>query len=115
MKMLDTDGRLSPLNAWCVSVLLIAAQKVLATSNQELAADLQKNEAIASLRKPDGTLDMDRYRQLLAGQACHQRLRRRFDKIHAAVTRPSRVVSGNCGGSTVIASVFERQKRSGSI
>jgi len=33
-----------------------------------LARELQQNPTIASLRKPDGTLDMERYRQLAASQ-----------------------------------------------
>ena len=50
-------------------VLAVAAQKDhLYTSDQKLARDLQQNEFIASLRRPDGTLDMDRYRQLAASQ-----------------------------------------------
>ncbi len=40
----------------------------LVTSDARLARDLQQNPAIASLRRPDGTLDMERYRQLVAGQ-----------------------------------------------
>jgi peptidyl-prolyl cis-trans isomerase D len=38
------------------------------TSDTRLARELQQNPTIASLRKPDGTLDMDRYRQLAASQ-----------------------------------------------
>ncbi|TAH12018.1 MAG: peptidyl-prolyl cis-trans isomerase [Curvibacter sp.] len=38
------------------------------TSDARLARELQQNPTIASLRKPDGTLDMDRYRQLAASQ-----------------------------------------------
>lgn len=71
MKLLDTDeARFATLERLVRErVLLTAAQKMhLTTSNQKLAADLQKNEVIAGLRKPDGSLDMDRYRQLLAGQ-----------------------------------------------
>jgi peptidyl-prolyl cis-trans isomerase D len=71
MKMLDTDeARFGTLERLVRErVLLTAAQKMnLSTSNQKLAADLQKNEVIAGLRKADGSLDMDRYRQLLAGQ-----------------------------------------------
>lgn len=71
MKMLDSDdARFATLERLVRErVLLTAAQKMnLTTSNQKLAADLQKNEAIAGLRKPDGSLDMDRYRQLLAAQ-----------------------------------------------
>lgn len=50
-------------------VLAEAADKsMLVTSDIRLARDLQKNPAIASLRRPDGTLDMERYRQLAASQ-----------------------------------------------
>lgn len=38
------------------------------STNTRLARELQQNPAIASLRKPDGTLDMERYRQLVAAQ-----------------------------------------------
>ncbi|CAM8663148.1 periplasmic folding chaperone [Comamonadaceae bacterium] len=40
----------------------------MTTSNARLARELQQNPTIASLRKPDGTLDMERYRQLAASQ-----------------------------------------------
>ena len=50
-------------------VLAAAATKLkLVTPDARLARDLQQNPTIASLRKPDGALDMDRYRQLLATQ-----------------------------------------------
>jgi peptidyl-prolyl cis-trans isomerase D len=50
-------------------LLASAARELhLTASNQRLAAELQRNEVIQSLRKPDGSLDMDRYRQLLAAQ-----------------------------------------------
>jgi peptidyl-prolyl cis-trans isomerase D len=50
-------------------VLAEAADKLhLATSDTRLARDLQQNPTIAALRRPDGTLDMDRYRALVAGQ-----------------------------------------------
>jgi peptidyl-prolyl cis-trans isomerase D len=50
-------------------VLANAAQKFnLYTSDQRLAQELQQNEVIASLRRADGTLDMDAYRQLVARQ-----------------------------------------------
>lgn len=71
LKLFDTDqARFATLERLIRDrVLATAAQKFkLATSDQKLARDLQSNEAIAALRKPDGTLDMDRYRQLLAAQ-----------------------------------------------
>ena len=50
-------------------VLGEAADKaMLVTSDVRLARDLQQNPAIASLRRPDGALDMERYRQLVASQ-----------------------------------------------
>ena len=50
-------------------VLADAAQSQhLITTDARLARELQQNPTIASLRKPDGTLDMERYRQLAASQ-----------------------------------------------
>ena len=50
-------------------VLAAAAQKFhLIASDQQLAQALEQNPTIAALRKPDGTLDMSRYKQLLAAQ-----------------------------------------------
>lgn len=50
-------------------VLTAAASRFkLATSDQRLARDLQENPEIAALRRPDGTLDIERYRQLLGSQ-----------------------------------------------
>lgn len=50
-------------------VLLQAVNKFkLSTSDARLARNLQEDPTIASLRLPDGKLDMDRYRQLAASQ-----------------------------------------------
>jgi peptidyl-prolyl cis-trans isomerase D len=50
-------------------VLVEASQGAhLITTDARLARELQQNPTIASLRKPDGTLDMERYRQLAASQ-----------------------------------------------
>ena len=50
-------------------VIEAAANKLnLTASDQRLARDLQENPSIASLRKPDGTLDVERYRQLVGAQ-----------------------------------------------
>ena len=50
-------------------VIAVAADKLrLATSDQRLARELQQSPEIASLRRPDGSLDMERYRQLLGSQ-----------------------------------------------
>jgi peptidyl-prolyl cis-trans isomerase D len=50
-------------------LLQVAASKLrLGASDARLAAELQQNPTIAALRRADGTLDMARYRQLLATQ-----------------------------------------------
>ncbi|MEP6972468.1 MAG: SurA N-terminal domain-containing protein, partial [Betaproteobacteria bacterium] len=50
-------------------VLAEAATKLhLTTSDARLARELQQNPNIASLRGPDGKIDMERYRQLAASQ-----------------------------------------------
>jgi peptidyl-prolyl cis-trans isomerase D len=45
-----------------------ASDAHFASTDVRLARELQQNPTIASLRKPDGTLDMERYRQLAAAQ-----------------------------------------------
>lgn len=45
-----------------------AADAHFASTDARLARELQQNPTIASLRKPDGTMDMERYRQLAAAQ-----------------------------------------------
>ncbi len=50
-------------------VIAAAAEKYgFSTSDQRLARELQQSPEIASLRRPDGSLDMERYRQLLGAQ-----------------------------------------------
>jgi peptidyl-prolyl cis-trans isomerase D len=49
-------------------VAVAAAKEKLGASDQRLARELQQNQMIASLRGPDGKLDMARYRQLAAQQ-----------------------------------------------
>ena len=71
LKVFDTDvARYATLERMVRErVYSEAAQSArLLTSDRKLARDLQRNETIASLRQPDGSLDMDRYRQLLAAQ-----------------------------------------------
>lgn len=45
-----------------------AVKQHLSTSDQRLARDLQENPNIAALRKPDGSLDVERYKQLVGAQ-----------------------------------------------
>ncbi|MEP6790847.1 MAG: SurA N-terminal domain-containing protein [Ramlibacter sp.] len=70
-KLLDSpEARYATLDR-LIRDRVLAAEAVhgkLTTSDVRLARELQQNEMIASLRRPDGTLDMDRYRQLAGSQ-----------------------------------------------
>ena len=70
-KLLDApDARMATLERLVNDrVVSAAAQDLrLLTSDARLARELQQDPTIASLRGPDGRLDMDRYRQLVAAQ-----------------------------------------------
>ncbi|WP_332775778.1 SurA N-terminal domain-containing protein [Polaromonas sp.] len=70
-KLLDSpEARYATLERLVRDRVIVAAadQSKLTTSDQRLARELQENPEIAALRKPDGTLDMERYRQLLGSQ-----------------------------------------------
>ena len=71
VKLFDTpEAKYSTLERMVRDRLLqVAANKLrLGASDARLAAELQQNPTIAALRRADGTLDMERYRQLLATQ-----------------------------------------------
>ncbi|WP_353134616.1 SurA N-terminal domain-containing protein [Limnohabitans sp.] len=71
VKLFDTpEAKYSTLERLVRDRLLqvAASQLRLGASDSRLAAELQQNPTIAALRRADGTLDMDRYRQLLATQ-----------------------------------------------
>ena len=70
-KQLDTpDARYATLERMVRDrVVAVAAEKLkLSTSDQHLARELQSSPEIAALSRADGSLDMERYRQLLAAQ-----------------------------------------------
>ena len=70
-KLLDSpDARYATLERMVRErVVAVAADKLtLATSDQRLARELRDSPEIAALRRADGTLDMERYRQLLGAQ-----------------------------------------------
>ena len=70
-KLLDSpEARYATLERLVRDRVLAAAavKSKLGTSDQRLARELQNAPEIASLRRPDGTLDMERYRQLLSSQ-----------------------------------------------
>jgi peptidyl-prolyl cis-trans isomerase D len=71
IKLLDTpEARYAALETLVQQrVMAVAAQELrIVTSDQRLQRDLQSNEVIASLRLPDGKLDIEAYRALLARQ-----------------------------------------------
>ena len=71
VKLLDTpEARYASLERIVRDrVLLVAVDKLkLQTSDIRLARELQQDPTIASLRLPDGTLDKERYKQLVAAQ-----------------------------------------------
>ena len=71
IKLLDTpEARYAALETLVQQrVMAVAAQELrIFTSDQRLQRDLQSNEVIASLRLPDGKLDIEAYRTLLARQ-----------------------------------------------
>jgi peptidyl-prolyl cis-trans isomerase D len=71
VKLLDTpEARYATLERLVRDRVLVAASDKLklVTSDSRLARDLQQNPTIAGLRRPDGSLDMERYRQLVASQ-----------------------------------------------
>jgi peptidyl-prolyl cis-trans isomerase D len=49
-------------------MMATATKQYITTSDQRLARDLSENPSIAALRKPDGTLDVERYKQLVGAQ-----------------------------------------------
>ncbi len=71
MKLLDSpEARYATLERMVRDRVMAAAaaKSLLTTSDQRLARELQGNPQIAALRKPDGSLDMERYRQLVGAQ-----------------------------------------------
>ena len=71
VKMFDTpEAKYATLERLVQEKVLAQAVDALhlQTSDARLARELQQDETIRSLRKPDGTLDMDRYKQLAGSQ-----------------------------------------------
>jgi peptidyl-prolyl cis-trans isomerase D len=70
-KLLDSaEAKYSSLERLVRERVMVAAAKKLnlSTSDQRLARDLSENPSIAALRKPDGSLDVERYKQLVGAQ-----------------------------------------------
>jgi peptidyl-prolyl cis-trans isomerase D len=70
-KLLDSpEAKYATLERLVRDRVMAAAvtKQMLTTSDQRLARDLSENPSIAALRKPDGTLDVERYKQLVGAQ-----------------------------------------------
>ena len=81
-----------------------SAKLYLGVSDQRLAQELQKNPTIASLRKPDGSLDIERYKQLLASQGMSPES---FEGRMRADLAVQQVIAGVARGSFLPASLKE--------
>jgi len=100
-KMLDSaEARYATLEKMVRDrVLAAAAEKShLVTSDTRLARSLEADPAIAQLRKPDGTLDVERYRQLVGTQGMTPEM---FEARVRSDLSARQVVSGVIGTSFV--------------
>ena len=81
-------------------VIAVTADKLkLSTSNEHLARELQNSPEVAALRRPDGTLDMERYRQLLSTQGLSPEM---FEgNVRSDLSR-RQVLAGVSGSSIVV-------------
>jgi len=85
------------------------------TSDARLARELQQNPTIASLRKPDGTLDMDRYRQLAASQGLtpegfEARVRSDLSLMQIESGMTSNAFASNALADIALRAFFERRE-----
>ena len=99
-KLFDSpEARYSTLERLVRERVLSAAsvQSKLVTSDAQLARELQSNQMIASLRGPDGKLDMARYRQLVAAQGMTPEM---FEN-NVRVDLSTRQVLAGIGGTTI--------------
>ncbi|QHE85649.1 SurA N-terminal domain-containing protein [Hydrogenophaga sp. BPS33] len=97
-------------------VLGTAADKLnLYTSDARLARDLQQNEAIATLRKPDGSLDVEAYRQLVGRQGMTPEMFEARVRADLSQRQVSQGILGSGFAPTALASIslnafFERRE-----
>jgi peptidyl-prolyl cis-trans isomerase D len=99
-KLFDTpEARYATLERLVRERVLSAAsvQSKLVTSDAQLARELQGNQAIASLRGPDGKLDMARYRQLVGAQGMTPEM---FEN-NVRLDLSTRQVLAGVGGTTI--------------
>lgn len=97
-------------------VLATAAQKLnLYTSDRRLAQDLQSNETIASLRRPDGTLDVEAYRVLLGRQGMTPEMYEAQVRADLSQRQVAQAIQGTSFATEALANVslnafFERRE-----
>jgi peptidyl-prolyl cis-trans isomerase D len=97
-------------------VIAAAADKFkLTTSDQRLARELQQSPEIASLRRPDGSLDMERYRQLLSAQGMSPEMfeanvRTDLSNRQVLVGIGASGFSSNSAADTVLNAYFEKRE-----
>lgn len=87
----------------------------MTTSNARLARELQQNPTIASLRKPDGSLDMDRYRQLAGSQGLtpegfEARVRRDLSSMQVESAVTGTAFSPKASADIALNAFFERRE-----
>lgn len=117
-RLLDSDGaRYATLERLVRQRLLAAAATKLNlyTSDARLARDLQQNEAIAALRKPDGALDVEAYRQLVARQGLTPEMFEARVRADLSQRQVSQGILGSSFAPTALANVslnafFERRE-----
>ncbi|MDO9438481.1 SurA N-terminal domain-containing protein [Hydrogenophaga sp.] len=117
-RMLDSEAaRYATLERLVRQRLLgTAADKLnLYTSDARLARDLQQNEAIATLRKPDGSLDVEAYRQLVGRQGMTPEMFEARVRADLSQRQVSQGILGSGFAPTALASVslnafFERRQ-----
>ena len=86
-------------------VIAVAADKLkLSTSDQHLARELQNSPEISALRRPDGTLDMERYRQLLSTQGLNPEM---FEANVRSDLSRRQVLAGVTGSGLVVNAAAE--------
>jgi peptidyl-prolyl cis-trans isomerase D len=117
VKLLDTpEARYATLDRLVRErVLGAAADKLgLSASDQRLARELNNNPQIAMLRKADGSLDMEKYQQLLRAQGMSPEM---FEASVRADMSSRQVIGGviatglpaNAAADTALGAYFERR------
>ncbi len=97
-------------------LITVAAEKqLLVTSDQRLANYLQQDPSIASLRGPDGKLDMVRYRQLAASQGMtpemlEARVRRDLSNQQVLASLQASVVASQRQTDTALQAFLQRRE-----